>query len=663
MDAPTNKIAQIARISQPDKVSAKAFIITLILIPLNYYWLIQLEAIRYTFPTLVAPMYSVIVNLLILLILNALIQKLFPKISLNGGDLSSIYVLLSIASLFCSYDIFLPLVSVMAHAFWFATPENEWQSLFWRHLPSWLTVSDKKALEGFYNGESSFYWSSNLKAWLLPLFLWSVFTFALFFTSLCINSILRKQWTEREKLSYPIIQLPFEITNHASNFFKRKLMWFGFALAGGICLINGLNFLQPSVPYIPVKLQPIGQYFTEKPWSAINAGTTGYVYISFYPFAIGLCFLMPLDLLFSCWLFYFFYKFESVFGSIIGIDRLTGFPFAHPQGFGAFTGVCAIALWSGRGHFLEVLRSAFSRRNRKKFYDDSGDSGDSEPMRYRASLWGAAIGLALIITFCAKAGTAIWVTILFFMCHFIIAATFTRMRAEQGMFVHSSEFMGPHHILTTLFGTRRLGTENLTGFSLLYWFNRNSRSHPMPHQLEAFKLAERSQISYKSMSNAMILISAISIPICLCMILQVFYKLGVDSGKVGGQILSFGSRSFNLLQNWLHYPVEADWIATGFMAGGFSFTLLLATIRRWLFWFPLHPLGYALAFNFDLRVLWSCFLVASLIKWSILKYGGISLYRRSIYFFMGLTLGDFVLGSFWSLVGMILNIKTYDFWM
>lgn len=620
-----------------EKVSKRAFIITLILLPFNYYWLIQLEAIRYTFPTLVAPMYSVIANLLFLLILNALLKKIAPKVALNGRDLSSIYVLLSIGSLFCSYDILLPLVSVMAHAFWFSTPENEWQSLFWRYLPSWLVISDKNALGGFYGGESRFYWASNLKVWLFPLLAWGAFTFLLFFTSLCINSIFRKQWTERERLSYPIIQLPFELTNHTSDFFKRKLLWFGFALAGAIGLINGLNFLYPSVPYIPVKLQPIGQYFTEKPWSAITAGTTGNVYISFYPFAIGLCFLMPLDLLFSCWIFYFFYKFESLFGSLIGIDKISGFPFAHPQGFGAFTGVCAIAIWSGRRHLKNDINGF--------------------------ALWGSVIGLAAIVLFCAKAGMSIWITLLFFICHFIIAITFTRMRAEQGMFVHSSEFMGPHHILPTLFGTHRLGAQNLTLFSLLYWFNRNSRSHPMPHQLEAFKLAERSQISYKSMSQAMLLTSAISIPVCLWMILNVFYKLGVDSGKVGGQILSFGSRSFNLLQNWLYYPSETDWMSTGFMFGGFSFILLIASVRRWLFWFPLHPLGYALAFNFDLRVLWSCFFIASIAKWWILKYGGISLYRKSIHFFMGLTLGDFAIGSFWSLIGMMFNIKTYDFWM
>jgi len=45
-------------------------------------------------------------------------------------------------------------VSNLGHAFWYATPENEWKQLFWRYLPKHLVVDDLKALKGYYEESS-----------------------------------------------------------------------------------------------------------------------------------------------------------------------------------------------------------------------------------------------------------------------------------------------------------------------------------------------------------------------------------------------------------------------------------------------------------------------------------------------------------------------------
>ena len=46
-----------------------------------------------------------------------------------------------------------------------------------------------------------------------PVLIWTGFIATLLFVMQCINVILRKQWTDRERLSYPIIQLPLEMTD------------------------------------------------------------------------------------------------------------------------------------------------------------------------------------------------------------------------------------------------------------------------------------------------------------------------------------------------------------------------------------------------------------------------------------------------------------------
>jgi len=120
--------------------------------------------------------------------------------------------MLSISSSISGHDALISLPSILGHAFWFATPENEWKELFWQYIPRWLAVDDISVLRGYYEGESSFYNAQYIKKWIVPLLWWSAFYFVVLFIILCINVIFRKQWTEREKLSYPIIQLPLEMT-------------------------------------------------------------------------------------------------------------------------------------------------------------------------------------------------------------------------------------------------------------------------------------------------------------------------------------------------------------------------------------------------------------------------------------------------------------------
>jgi hypothetical protein len=93
------------------------------------------------------------------------------------------------------------------------------------------------------------------------------------------------------------------------------------------------------------------------------------------------------------------------------------------------------------------------------------------------------------------------------------------------------------------------------------------------------------------------------------------------------------------------------------MTVGFFVTILLAVIRTRLFWWPIHPLGYGVSFH--IHLFWAAFIISAVAKWSVLKYGGIGLYRRAIPLFLGLALGDFVVGSFWNILSIILDRPTY----
>ena len=109
--------------SHPEPISWRPILITLLLLPIFYWWHIECEALP-SFgppPTLMSPLYTVVLVLLILTSLNLLLKKFYPKYTLTGGELITVYVLMSMSLIFMSYDMFLPLASIVVHAFYFAT--------------------------------------------------------------------------------------------------------------------------------------------------------------------------------------------------------------------------------------------------------------------------------------------------------------------------------------------------------------------------------------------------------------------------------------------------------------------------------------------------------------------------------------------------------------
>ena len=353
----------------PTPVRGRAIWLGLILILANCYWTVYLEAIWYAWPTDAVPFSTVIVLVFVLSLVNAHLSKYRPALALNYGELITVYVMASLSSAIANWNMLAGAVPVAGHAYWFATPENDWRGLIWRHLPSWLTVSDPAVLRDYYGGDSTFFTLRHMAGWAPPILAWTVFSTALFGSMALLCVLLRKQWTERERLTFPVVQMPLQLMNARSGFFRSRLMWVGFALSATIVIVNAIHFYYPAAPHIPVKRQHIDHLFARKPWSAIAP-----IKISFYPFMIGLGFLMPLDLCFSAWVFYLLGKAQLVAITAAGV-RLSGrYPYFREQSFGAVVAVCVVSVWVGRDHFREALRSVFvTRRADGLARADTGD--------------------------------------------------------------------------------------------------------------------------------------------------------------------------------------------------------------------------------------------------------------------------------------------------
>lgn len=457
-----------------------------------------------------------------------------------------------------------------------------------------------------------------------------------------INTIIRKQWVEHEKLSYPIIQLPLALTNEGGNirFFRNQMLWIGIGISGGINLINGMHAFFPAIPMIPIRTINIGQFFTEKPLSAI-----GWTPVCFFPFVIGLSYFMPLDLAFSCWFFYLLWKFEFILGDSLGLRSLPEFPYIKPQASGAYLAIASLGIWSARKHIIYVLQGIFSRT----FKDDK-----DEPMRYRTASAFIISGAIFLALFCIRSGMSLWVFAIFFLYYFLLLFSLTRLRAELGPPVNELYNMGPDQMLPRIFGTRLLGPSNLTMFAMFWGINRAHRCNPMPYQLEAFKLMEESKATQKNIVLAISLVSMISIWTAFWAFLHVFYKQGFGGG--------FGWEAYLNLERWLFFMPDRDIPAISFMSGGFIFILLMSFLRRRLLWWSLHPVAYPLASSWTMNWMWFPIFISWLIKRILLKQGGISAYRKAIPFFFGLILGEYFVGGTFNIYGVLAHRYIYTFW-
>jgi len=626
------------------KLLLRSILLGSILIPFNCFWILQFEFNRWSFPTYLVPYYNVISCIVLLVGVSYVLKRIKPGWAFQNGELLIIYLMMCVASSICSHNMMEILVTSMGHAFWFATPENEWNDLILPYLPRWLTVSDENALRGYYEGETILYRWDHIRPWLSPFLWWLAFTMALLWVMLCINVIIRRQWMERERLTYPIIQLPLAIIDKDRGFWRNRGMWIGFAVTGGITFFNGLNSLYPVFPYIPMKrLIDLGSYFTERPWNAI-----GWTPITLHPHLIGIGFLMPLDLLFSSWFFYWVLKSQYIFRSAVGFRMFAGFPYEKEQSFGAYMAIILVVIWTGRKHLRSVL----------KVNDREGG------ISYRTAFFGMILGLVFLCIFSIRGGMEIWLSIGFFVIYYLLSTAVTRMRAELGFPIHDAHYpLGPDHVAIVGFGTRRLGPYNLSMLALYHWFNRTYASHPMPHQLEGFKMSEELRVNKinRQLVFALILATFISVIATFQLILHSFYRHGSSSGYYtwwgsGG----FGRETFWWLESWLSYPSDPNIPATAFIGVGFFASLLLMFLRFRFLWWSFHPLGYAISSSWGIHV-WSSFLISWIIKAIILRYGGLRTYRRAVPFFLGLILGEYLVGSLWNWVSILWNVPTYQF--
>jgi len=623
-------------------VAWRAIALGALLVPANVWFVIHGLFWGQSRPTTVSLIFNVITTLLVVAMANNVVRRLQPRWALSHGELLVIYGMLSVASATAGLDQIQTMMEVVAHPIWGATVENKWEELFLGQMPAWLTVTDPAALDAYFDGRMPMLSSPYWRPWVPVALLWSGFSFILLATMLCLNTLFRRQWTDEAKLSFPVVQLPLELARPRCALWSSALFWIGFGAALFIDTLNGLHFLYPKVPHIlgeSSSAWDLGTHVKNMPWRAI-----GWTPMRVFPFGMGLAFFIPLDLAFSQWFFYVVFKIVRIGSAALGWGNLPKAPWIDEQMHAAYLALAVLCLYSSRKHLQAAVHSVLGKGQ----FDDR-----AEPLPYAWAFWGAVGGLAALMVFCLRAGMSLWAAAAFMLIYLGLSIAVARIRAELGSPVHDLHKIGPEAVLTEVLGPRALGVKNLVMFAYFWSFNRAHRSHPMPHQIEAMKLADETGTSQHEIAVSLTIAAALGILLGWGIMLDANFRYGGRSYK--------GQEAFGRLQSWLTSPGETNWYAVAALVIGGAFTVFLASMRTRFAWWPLHPAGFAVAGGWSMALFAPSILAAWLVKTIILRYGGMTSFRPASRFFLGMILGEFVAGSWWGLFGILTKRAMYNF--
>lgn len=599
-----------------------------------------------------------VVLLFFLVLANLLFLKMVRRKGLSQHELVVLYSMLCLGTCAAGYGFVQILINHMAAPFYenYATSSSKFKDMIWPHVPLWLTPRDRDVVNGFFRGNSSLYSPEILRAWAVPVLAWTAFIFSIFWTLLCATTLVRRQWIEEERLTFPLVLLPLEMTEKggATPFWKNRLMWGGFLIAGLLESMNFLNFLYPSIPQVALKpgmgVNELGGLFTSRPWN-----TMGRLTLSFYPFAIGIAYLLSLDVSFSCWFLYLVGKASIVLSAALGISEGGGSgpanraPFIREQSVGAFIGIAVFSAWMAR----RALARAWQEMKRP-----TGADRD-ELMSFRLAILGGFVGMGFMAVFLIAAGFTPLMAVIFVFAYLCFALTLARIVSEAGAGWAWAPPWSPAAFTGESIGVNSLSPKNMTALYGYTGWMSDMRDNPMPQQAQAMRIGQGAGLSPRAYLAPLVVASLFGILLAFWAHLDIYYTYGAATAKVRPALANSATGAARQAVALMVTPTYQDipGLAAAFV--GMGIAIGFAVLRQHFAAWPLHPLGYALATTTSMEYMWFPFFLAWLAKLITLRYGGIRAYRAALPFFLGLILGDYVVPTLWGIFGMLTGYQQY----
>jgi len=660
----------------------------------------------------------------VMLLSNALLGVVWRGLALAPGELVVVMAMMLVGGAITDMGLTGYLIPTITTPYALADASNNWETTLWPHLPAWASPLDpgggiQSILlfdQGIYPKEPILVGSLTLggivqsarnfvrvtaampwEPWLKPLAYWGIFLMALYASMTSVMTIMRKQWVDYERLTYPIAQVPQALCATAAapwapgSLLRNKLFWFGFGVPFTVGSLAALHALYDWVPAV-----------TTSGWVRGIGPKNLQLYLSFA--VLGFTFLVPNRVAFSLW---FLNLASFVFRSLLmkyglemredlGLYGAAPWPIMAHQCMGAMIVFVAMSLYFARRHLSRVLLCALAERGSwvagsialglvagllcwwKAGWDMAGlalcalvalgvaavlaglfwglsavfRSGTeeharydrNEPSSYGTAIFTLALSIVVMAAWLTESGLPLFYTLVFIAVAILIFYGITRVVVQCGVSVTIAP-MTAYAFMGTTFGGAYIPASGFGALTYSWSWMSDIRTTVMSSAAHGMYLARR-----KARGLLPVLLLAAAITFVVASAATVW--LGYRHGAANLNTWFFINGPKYTFQWALEYvktskPPNAQgflWSAVGAaIMGG----LILA--QRSLLWWPIHPVGFIVCSVYWTDVLWLTILLGWAIKAIVTRVGGNKMLRGARIFFLGMILGQFTVASVWAI--------------
>jgi len=582
----------------------------------------------------------------VLVMVNGLVLRLRRSLGLTRADLLVIYVILTLSAALIT--VIIPYtIGLTAYPLYQARREVGWEHSVLPYVPVWLQPSPGDTITWFWTGMptgEAVPWCD----WAKPVASWGVLVLALCGSLLCLGAMLRKDWIERQRLAFPLTEIPMALLGEderptaAGSVFASRAFWLGFVPAAIVMLLSWLSRLYPGFPTFTLEHYP-GQMIRNYglPWSVL-----WHVKVRILPAVIGVMCLIPSEIAFSVWVFYLIFNAYLVvcasFGLVPWGAPAGGF---NPQSFfdyaevGGFVTISAIALYRCKDYLAFGLRRLIGR-------PCPADAPDAwAPMASVSSVVGFAAANAVMLAWAVRAGMSWWSFGLQMGIFYATLICGARLMSAAGI-IEPMPPVFPRAIMIRLLGARSLGPSSLMVSGLLNLsIMREPQNSPLNYITNGLRLLHDGRVRGRGFAWA-ILGSIVCVGLAgSAAVIHFCYRYGAVS-MICWPITAIPTCAFREFANSLRSPEEPEtWLRAAVIAGT-GFTLLLTWLSASFVWWPLSPIGFVIASVWHTNhTIWANAFVAWLLTTLIRRFGGFRLYRELRPAFLGLVFGHYLVDA------------------
>jgi len=582
--------------------------------------------------------------LLLALVLNGVAGRLWPRLKMGRAELVTVFLMLLVAAPIASIGFVSRLVPALGGVRYYATQENAWERLLWPHVPGWLAPRDMDAINLLFLGlppDGGIPWGP----WLAPLAFWGAFFLALSAMSICLATLLRRQWVERERLAYPIMGLAMELLDSQprqgeKTFWRNPMAWAGLLAAFIFASLWPLSRVCEEYFRFPFTPPKTDYYWFDSAGAVI-------LRFKFSISTMALTYLVPQDVALSCWLFNVLYQFQRRLYTDIGFDAVLvsethvwGGPAFSGQAIGAFLFVGVSSFWLARRHLASVWRGLWR--------PGPIEGEAAEILSYRAASAGLAVSFVAVTGFLVAMGSPVWMALLVLLAAVFCMVAVTKIAIQCGLPWIDAPMPAPT-MITTAAGSQGMSGQALASLGAHLIWTTPMRLTEFGTVSHGLKVVDHARSPKKGLFAALLLAVVVGLASAFVFHMRVAYNRG-GANFYGWFYKSYAELPWRYAADKMNRPQPPNWRSMGFVVAGAGAAGAMQFMRNTFVWWPFSVVGFAGAMLSNTSKLWFSIFLVWLVKGMLVRYGGQRAYRAGKPLFLGLFLGQIAAQGVWYLL-------------